>query len=224
MLQRELLRRKNKEQMQDNTTSSSGNLGIKSNPLKNIKNQGGEDKKKGRKPHKQVLEETRALLIDSGTGSGTTRHVFLTPNQKLNMKIFSWNIRGLNVASKHRILRKKLNQVNADLVMLQETKCDSRNMELIARKIWKLCDLLCSEADGASGGLALLWNPKKIKVDLVSQSKRIHNDLLQDSWVGGTGDSYPGLWTSNSCRQKRFLERSFVHRYKNKGPTMDSQR
>lgn len=89
------------------------------------------------------------------------------------MKIFSWNIRGLNAASKHRILRKKRNQVNTNLVMLQETKCDSRNMqELIIRKIWKLCDLLCYEVDGASSGLALLWNPEKIKVDLVSQSKR----------------------------------------------------
>jgi len=64
-LQRELLRRKSKEHMQDNMASSLGNLGIKSNPLKTPKEQGGEDKKKGRKPHKQVLEEIGALLIDS---------------------------------------------------------------------------------------------------------------------------------------------------------------
>jgi exonuclease III len=89
------------------------------------------------------------------------------------MKIFSWNIRGLNVASKHRILRKNLDQEKEDIVMLQETKCDSRNMELIARKIWNSCDLICSEVDGALGGISLLWNPNKIKVDMVSQTNRI---------------------------------------------------
>jgi len=106
-------------------------------------------------------------------GSGTTIQVFLTSNQNSNMKIFPWNIRGLTVASKHRVLRKKLHQEKEDIVMLQETKCDSRYMELIARKIWNSCDLICSEVDGASGGLSLLWNPNKFKVELVSQSNRI---------------------------------------------------
>jgi exonuclease III len=89
------------------------------------------------------------------------------------MKIFSWNIRGLNGISKHRILRNRLKQENMDLVMLQETKCDRKSMESIARKIWKPCEFICSEAEGASRGLAFLWNPSKIKVELRSQSKRI---------------------------------------------------
>jgi exonuclease III len=89
------------------------------------------------------------------------------------MKIFSWNIRGLNAISKHRILRTKLKQENMDLVMLQETKCDRKSMELIARKIWKPCDFICSEEDGASDGLSFLWNLSKLKVELISQSKRI---------------------------------------------------
>jgi hypothetical protein len=41
-LQRELLKRQRKEPMSDNPTSSSGNLGIKSNPLKNTKKPGGD--------------------------------------------------------------------------------------------------------------------------------------------------------------------------------------
>lgn len=88
------------------------------------------------------------------------------------MKILR-NIRGLNGISKHRILRNKLKQENIDIVMLQETKCDKKSMEIIARKTWNQCDFGCSEADGASGGLSFLWNPSKIKVELRAQSKWI---------------------------------------------------
>jgi hypothetical protein len=46
-LHRELLRKQSKEPMLDNPASSSGNLGIKSNPLKNTKKPGGKERKKG---------------------------------------------------------------------------------------------------------------------------------------------------------------------------------
>jgi exonuclease III len=45
------------------------------------------------------------------------------------MKIFSWNIRGLDAASKYRILMKNIDQEKTDITLLQETKCDDRNME-----------------------------------------------------------------------------------------------
>jgi exonuclease III len=51
------------------------------------------------------------------------------------MKILSWNIRGLNGSSKHRILRNRLRQENMDIVILQETKCHKKSMESIARRI-----------------------------------------------------------------------------------------
>jgi exonuclease III len=91
----------------------------------------------------------------------------------LIMRIFSWNMRGLNALSKHRILKKKIDQEKEDIVMLQETKCDNNNMKKIAKKTWKQCEVVCIEAKGPSGGLALLWNPNNVKVDLVSQSNRI---------------------------------------------------
>jgi hypothetical protein len=46
-------------------------------------------------------------------------------------------------------------------------------MESIARKIWKPYESIVSEAEVASEGLAFLWNPSKIRVELRSQSKRI---------------------------------------------------
>jgi exonuclease III len=89
------------------------------------------------------------------------------------MKIFSSNISGLDAISKHIILRNKLKQENMDLVMFQETKCDRKSMELIAKKIWKPCDFICSDVDGVSDGLAFPWKIIKLKVELIYQYKRI---------------------------------------------------
>jgi len=53
----------------------------------------------------------------------------------LIMKFFSWNMRELNALPKQRIVRKKIEQEKPNMVMLQETKCDSNNMRKITRKI-----------------------------------------------------------------------------------------
>jgi hypothetical protein len=57
--------------------SSLRNLVIKSNPMNIPKKQGGEEKKRGHKTHKQVLEETRSLLIYSGQVVGLPDKYFL---------------------------------------------------------------------------------------------------------------------------------------------------
>jgi hypothetical protein len=58
-------KRERKRKHSGESNSSSGNLGINTNPLKNPKKLGREEKRKGHKPHRQVLEEAGALLIDS---------------------------------------------------------------------------------------------------------------------------------------------------------------
>jgi hypothetical protein len=65
-LHREIIKGKGKGSIQENLNSSSGNLGINTNPLKNPKKIGREEKRKGHKPHRQVLEEAGELLIDFG--------------------------------------------------------------------------------------------------------------------------------------------------------------
>jgi exonuclease III len=79
------------------------------------------------------------------------------------MNIISWNVRGLNAPSKHRMLRKRIIQEKAEIVMLQETKCDMRTIRSIAQKVWKGCAVEVIEAEGASGGLAILWDLKNSK-------------------------------------------------------------
>jgi len=60
-LYRDFLSEKRKETMKDNPNSSFGNFGIKYNPLKNPKKPRGEERKKGQKPQKQVLDENGLL-------------------------------------------------------------------------------------------------------------------------------------------------------------------
>jgi exonuclease III len=75
------------------------------------------------------------------------------------MKIITWNIRGLNDRSKQRILRDCVKEESPDILMLQETKCAGMEAEIIFQRIWKGCNYIHTDSAGASGGLAILWNP-----------------------------------------------------------------
>jgi exonuclease III len=78
------------------------------------------------------------------------------------MKIITWNIRGLNGRSKQRILTDCIKEEILDIIMLQETKCAGMEAEHIFQRIWKDCSYFYMDAVGASGGLAIIWNPSHI--------------------------------------------------------------
>jgi exonuclease III len=78
------------------------------------------------------------------------------------MKIITWNIRGLNGRSKQKILRDCIKAEHPDILMLQETKCVGAEAETIFQRIWRGCDFVLTDSTGASGGLAILWNPCNI--------------------------------------------------------------
>jgi hypothetical protein len=50
---------------QGTTSTTSGNLGIKTNHLNTQKNTLGEEKNKGKEPQRQKIEEAGALMVDS---------------------------------------------------------------------------------------------------------------------------------------------------------------
>ncbi|XVF38856.1 hypothetical protein REPUB_Repub20aG0138100 [Reevesia pubescens] len=77
------------------------------------------------------------------------------------MKIMSWNVRGISSDGKQDRVRRLINRVNPNVVLVQETKlkkCDN----LLISKLWPFgkVDWLFSPADGASGGLISLWDRK----------------------------------------------------------------
>jgi exonuclease III len=80
------------------------------------------------------------------------------------MKILTWNIRGLNGRSKQRTLRECIKAENPDMLLLQETKCAGAEAETIFQRIWRNCNFISTDSAGASGGLAILWNPASISI------------------------------------------------------------
>jgi exonuclease III len=81
------------------------------------------------------------------------------------MKIISWNIRGLNGHSKQKLLRDLIIAEKPDIMMLQETKCATEDMDKLLPYCWKQGKVISTAATGTAGGLALLWNPSSVTLE-----------------------------------------------------------
>lgn len=81
------------------------------------------------------------------------------------MKLISWNVRGLNSPSKHRMIKNLIQQEKPSIFFLQETKSSNTAIEKVRNKIWAGSSALSVDASGASGGLAILWNPKTLSLN-----------------------------------------------------------
>jgi endonuclease/exonuclease/phosphatase family metal-dependent hydrolase len=85
----------------------------------------------------------------------------------MNLKIISWNVRGLNVREKRLQVRHMLKLWNADIVCLQETKLDFIDRGIV-RSLWGIhhVDWLYLGSVGASGGILLMWDRRVVeKID-----------------------------------------------------------
>eukprot|EP00253_Pinus_taeda_P004296 PITA_04296 len=51
------------------------------------------------------------------------------------------------------------------IVFLQETKCSSTTIDSLGNKAWAGSSSISVDASGASGGLAILWNPQIVSLD-----------------------------------------------------------
>jgi len=74
------------------------------------------------------------------------------------MKLISWNIRGLNGPGKGRLLKNMIMQEKPQILFLQETKCNSSDLERIAAKVWRGGLTTIVDVYGESGGLEILWD------------------------------------------------------------------
>jgi len=87
------------------------------------------------------------------------------------MKLISWNIRGLNCPRKGKLLKNMLMEEKAAVLFLQETKCNSIVLEKIAAKAWPGGIVAAVDAQGTSGGLAVLWDARKIQMTNIHANK-----------------------------------------------------
>jgi exonuclease III len=119
------------------------------------------------------------------------------------MKIITWNIRGLNGRSKQRILRDCIKTENPDILMIQETKCAGAEVEIIFQCIWRGCDFVQTDSSGASGGLAILWNPN---TTTLSRSFSTIGTITTHFEVIGSnqeGTCHQRLWTPKSAGKRQ---------------------
>ncbi|KAL4618313.1 hypothetical protein ACB092_06G001100 [Castanea dentata] len=87
----------------------------------------------------------------------------------MNLKLLSWNVRGLNVKEKRLQIRNLLHSWKADIVCLQETKLKWITRGIV-QSIWSCpyIDWLYLGSDGASGGILLMWDSQVVeKVEVV---------------------------------------------------------
>jgi len=87
------------------------------------------------------------------------------------MKLISWNIRGLNSPGKGQLMNNMLQQEKPQILILEETKCNSTTLDQILAKAWPGSKEVVVEAMGASGGLAIVWDDRDITLTNIHASK-----------------------------------------------------
>jgi len=54
---------------------------------------------------------------------------------------------------------------NMDILLLQETKCVGDAVDEVLRRCWWHNQFIFNDSKGATGGLAILWNPTMVIMD-----------------------------------------------------------
>ena len=82
----------------------------------------------------------------------------------MQVKIITWNVRGLNDLNKCLLVRHLLRSWKADIICLQETKLDLITKGLV-RNIWGIhhVDWLYLGLMGALGGILLMWDTRVVE-------------------------------------------------------------
>eukprot|EP00253_Pinus_taeda_P008564 PITA_08564 len=76
------------------------------------------------------------------------------------MKIVSWNARGLNSQAKQRLLKRKFQRENSEIMFIQETKCATNHMVNISKRLGKPIDFIEVASQGWEGGITTLWDTR----------------------------------------------------------------
>ena len=85
------------------------------------------------------------------------------------MKITSWNARGLNASSKKRLLKQNLIAFESEIIIIQETKLDAEGSGKMGRSL-RQWQSEFKESNGASGGLGIIWNPRKVNISIINKN------------------------------------------------------
>jgi len=81
------------------------------------------------------------------------------------MKIFSFNVRGLGTGEKKREIRRLISEKSPDVFCIQETKLEVVD-DVMCRSLWGSEDVAYSfkPSVGASGGILTMWNHSVVDI------------------------------------------------------------
>lgn len=101
-----------------------------------------------------------------------------------NLKLLSWNCRGLNNSVTKRNLQGLLLKAKPHILLLQETKCETEE-ELGKSSIWNHGDYgwLTSPSVGKSGGLIITWDESQLLI----VNSTINRNWIWARWRIGEG-------------------------------------
>ena len=88
-----------------------------------------------------------------------------TTTQSFPMIVLSWNMRGINSRLKKGYLQEILKVERPHVVLLQETKVSGEILEETLMFLKPKYEVVSSDARGSVGGISILWNPTKIRVE-----------------------------------------------------------
>ena len=85
-------------------------------------------------------------------------HVFM------NLKILSWNVRGLNDCRKHSIVKNLLREWKCDVICLQETKLTGMDRQMVGN-LWScpFVDWVALDAVQTTNGILLMWDRRVLE-------------------------------------------------------------
>ena len=123
----------------------------------------------------------------------------------MNLKIVSWNVRGLNDKDKRLRVRSLIRMWKADIICLQETKMADINRRVV-QSIWgnQHVDWISLGSNDAAGGILLMWDRRVVeKVEeaagYYSLSCKFRNVLDQFEWI------FSGVYGPNSDSDRGML-------------------
>ena len=82
----------------------------------------------------------------------------------MNLKILSWNVKGLNDRRKRSIVKNLLRDWKCDVICLQETKLTGMDKQM-AGNLWSypFVDWVALDAAHTAGGILLMWDRRVLE-------------------------------------------------------------
>ena len=123
----------------------------------------------------------------------------------MNLKILTWNVRGLHDQDKRLRIKNLLKEWHANVVCLQETKMEVITSQFV-RSLWRCryVDWMFLRSNGASGGSLLMWDKRLVEklkdaVGFFSVSCKFKNVEDQKIWM------FIGVYGPNDDRDRRLM-------------------